>query len=227
MLDLVTITGADDNVDPKDLVALSVEYPFVEWGLLASAKRAGTARYPSIEWLARLRAACDSSGVLPYLSLHLCGADARRALTGDMFVEHLPERGFHRVQVNAYEAPSSPTFLDLVRSNPNLEFIFQARSQEQLRLAFDEATRLSNANVLYDPSGGRGIDVGTDLPEVIPQGLLVGVAGGINPENVGLVHERAVRAGYSWIDMESGVRTDDKFDLAKVRSVLETCAVAR
>ena len=50
-----TITGADDLVDPDDLVVLSREYPFVEWAILISASRAGTPRYPSSAWLERLQ----------------------------------------------------------------------------------------------------------------------------------------------------------------------------
>ena len=37
---------------------------------------------------------------------------------------------------------------------------------------------------------------------------------------------RLTNAGFNrdfWIDMESGVRTGDDFDLAKVRAVLEAC----
>ena len=32
ILDRVTITGADDSVRPTDLLELSREFPFVEWG---------------------------------------------------------------------------------------------------------------------------------------------------------------------------------------------------
>jgi hypothetical protein len=39
ILDRVTITGADDDVDIGDLVDLSARYPFVEWGILSSSSR--------------------------------------------------------------------------------------------------------------------------------------------------------------------------------------------
>ena len=35
-LNRVTITGADDFTEPKDLVELSEEFPFVEWAILLS-----------------------------------------------------------------------------------------------------------------------------------------------------------------------------------------------
>ena len=34
----VTLTGADDFTDPKRLIEISREYPFVEWGILFSLK---------------------------------------------------------------------------------------------------------------------------------------------------------------------------------------------
>ena len=49
-----------------------------------------------------------------------------------------------------------------------------------------------------------------------------------NPGNVAGVLEAiaaVVPPGYeTWIDMESGVRTDDEFDLGKVRAVLRAAA---
>jgi phosphoribosylanthranilate isomerase len=77
--------------------------------------------------------------------------------------------------------------------------------------------------MLLDASGGRGID--TPI-EILKTNIKVGYAGGINPDNVAdklsflLEH---VNTGEFWIDMESGVRTDDWFDLDKVVKVLGIC----
>jgi len=51
----VTLAGADESVDPKELSALSAEFPFCEWGILLSEKRAGSPRYPGLDWLNELR----------------------------------------------------------------------------------------------------------------------------------------------------------------------------
>jgi hypothetical protein len=51
---VVTITGADDIVDHDDMLKLCEEFPFLEWGILVSFDRAGTARYPSVPWLIEL-----------------------------------------------------------------------------------------------------------------------------------------------------------------------------
>ncbi|MHB1675039.1 MAG: hypothetical protein ACYCSP_12405 [Acidobacteriaceae bacterium] len=37
-LETVTITGADDSTDIVELAELSEEFPFVEWGILISAR---------------------------------------------------------------------------------------------------------------------------------------------------------------------------------------------
>lgn len=54
----------------------------------------------------------------------------------------------------------------------------------------------------------------------------VGYAGGFNPDNVAeklsFLMENS-QVGDFWIDMESGVRTDDWFDTDKVRRVLRIC----
>jgi hypothetical protein len=54
MLTGITITGADDQVDPRELAMLSAEFPFVEWGILMSESRAGTSRYPGQTWMLHL-----------------------------------------------------------------------------------------------------------------------------------------------------------------------------
>ena len=78
-------------------------------------------------------------------------------------------------------------------------------------------------SVLLDASGGRGID--TTIKPLFRHGLKVGYAGGINPDNVGDKLYQLLRDTKEdfWIDMESGVRTNDKFDLNKVYKVLKEC----
>ena len=51
MLKIVTVTGADDSVNPVSLLDLSERYPFVEWGILLSKSGVGNSRFPSYEWL--------------------------------------------------------------------------------------------------------------------------------------------------------------------------------
>ena len=212
MITGVTISGADDSVDPSALVALSAEFPFVEWAILLSDKRLGTPRYPSRDWMARLL-----SGPPLRLAAHLCGQHTRNFLTtGTSF---LHER-FARIQVNGWRRPEAEA-LDNMRHEKRL--ILQCRSEDTLQQVANDAAALGNADVLFDPSGGRGIESFRYPPT--PYGCHLGFAGGIGPENVcDVVGEISMGAGVRpdfWIDMESGVRDQhDAFSLGRVRLLL-------
>lgn len=230
----VTITGADDNVDPKALLELSMEFPFVEWGILRSEKRAGTARYPTMEWVGKL-----PEGLR--LSLHLCGVEARTAMLGSTvwygpssilgWSCHDPDRRpyFRRVQINGYKSGTPGVFgiSDVafrlyaggVSSARRSTLILPFNREADMHAVSADARLLPGAEILFDPSGGRGKEPfrwPTDVP-----GVRMGYAGGINPDNVVDVLRDIGPVQPTWIDMESGVRTNDAFDLRKVRHVLE------
>jgi len=231
MLTKVSLTGADDLINPEDLLALSLEFPFVEWAILFSPKRTGSPRYPSAEWVAKLRDLWRKSFVnnKPQMRLaaHFCGQIARDTLAGkDNWLQDKIE--FDRIQLNGYNAPADKAFIGMARLWP-LEFILQVRKEDQLQIAATDAALINvqfntgKASLLYDPSGGRGIE--TFKWPVNPQGVTMGYAGGIKPANVlEVLKEIGPVDAPFWIDMESGVRTaDDKFDLAACRSILEQC----
>lgn len=240
----VTISGADDAVDVRDLAALSLSFPFVEWGLLFSAKREGTPRYPTAAWRDKLRTALRSAvATYPHqISIHLCGQAARDTMAGD--VRWLTEilRCDRRVQLNGWtpspDVEHQAALHALARSLPPTcprglprrpEFILQVRHEDLMQAAANEARFLVySASALFDPSGGRGLEA-FRWP-VAPIGLKLGYAGGIKPSTVEAVLteitlSRGTNRNPYWIDMESGVRDGaDRFDLGLVRQVLESCA---
>jgi N-(5'phosphoribosyl)anthranilate (PRA) isomerase len=219
MLTGVTITGADDAVDLRAILALSVEFPFVEWGILMSESRAGSPRYPTRRWMIGLEnLARDLRGKGPRLSAHFCGAVARSALVGDLHDFPVIER-MQRIQLNGYR-PGLPGVAIFARMMPCYEIVLQVRAEDELQQAATEAARMRQGSILFDPSGGRGVEP-FKWPWA-PSGVRIGYTGGITPDNVdAVVGQVAVVASDFWIDMESGVRTDDRFDLSKVRQVLE------
>lgn len=209
----VTITGADNEVDPLELSRLSHEYPFVEWGILYSRKRMGTPRYPDLDWIDHLAKTVDPCTAA--LSLHLCGAAARDVLTGEAGWPNAP--ALARIQINGYRG--RPHRLEQFHAS---DFVLQVRDADHLPDAAVDALSLPSASILWDPSGGRG-EVQETWP-LAPAGVRMGIAGGITPDTVvRMVHE-ARHAAASWIDMETGVRTDDRFDMDKVRAVLQAVA---
>lgn len=226
----VTVTGADDVVVPEAMVRLSREFPRLEWGILLSRSRHGTPRYPSVEWVRRVRWLALSG--LP-LSAHLCGAYAR-ALMGLEDPTAPPDApsaltsqvatGFGRTQVNGYELGRAAALPVVQR--PGFEFILQAKGEAMLAgCAADALSRPPvRCSVLFDPSGGTGVRA-TRWPAA-PPGVRTGYAGGISPANVervlGELREANGGALPAWVDMESGVRdAQDRLDLAAVRAVLE------
>jgi phosphoribosylanthranilate isomerase len=105
------------------------------------------------------------------------------------------------------------------------EVIFQFDGVNELLLKTAIQKEL-NCSTLFDLSHGAGV-----LPESWPkpiEGLRCGYAGGLSPDNVEQQIEKLhslVGDYFLWIDMETHIRSDSdsKFDLDKVRSVLNTC----
>ena len=160
------------------------------------------------------------------LSCHVCGSFAREVINNNwnplIQLAHHHFDIFQRCQVNIGTTdPTTKT--PFVRPYVTLkELIIQQKSENDL-LLFDTIKDRSYMSVLLDASGGCGID--TPIKPFFRQGLKVGYAGGMNPDNVGdkLYQLLCEAEGDFWIDMESGVRTDDKFDLNKVYKVLHVC----
>jgi len=236
-LTCVTITGADDAVDPQALLDLAAEFPFVEWGILSSASREGLPRYPTCAWIRRLLDLDLRSDRATRMSLHLCGGRARAMRDGDFAqaIDGLPSYlPFGRVQINGFDArQDNPEVLERALDwlPAGREAILQVRSAEDLAPAAEMARRIARCrcSILFDASGGEGRKADA-YPEPPPR-VRMGYAGGLGPGNVDselpamiAARQRTIDAGHVvapfWIDMESGVRRDDRFDLGLVREVL-------
>lgn len=223
----VTITGADDSVNPRELVRLSARYPWVEWGILLSESRQGREpRYPSAAWQRELSIHTEG-GAAVSLAGHLCGDLARAVLAGNMGP---PAHSiYRRTQLNGF-AKVWPTtgVLAIGRALARwmeVECILQVEDLVSQFAAGDVAKLAPNISALWDQSAGRGI-TGATAAYQPARGMRMGYAGGIGPDNVTQVLREltAVPGDASfWIDMESKVRSADgrAFHLHAVASVLE------
>lgn len=219
-LKYTSITGADDAVDPQQLLKLSQEFPFVEWAILLLPAREGMARFPSTAWIRNFSKLAQGL----HTAMHLCDGALLGFIRGDNEILGLMS-GFKRIQLNLkfgdVEGKYDPAELvKRVRDNPQFQFIIQYGKDKKSLLPL--LADVPNHAVLYDDSAGRGISPDSWEPPL--PGHFCGYAGGLSPANVAQQIEiiAKVAPGYTtWIDMETGVRTDDKFDLAKVRRVLE------
>jgi len=220
----VTFTGVDDRTDLGRLKEIAGRYPFAEFGvLMARSGRGGENRFPDVQ---RVLKGLDGAGVR--LSAHLCGALARDIVrTGDFsefrLVCGIRSDLFSRCQLNVAGMGIKDPAWFLYFPTKIRQVIVQQSSREVFAeeggsLYAHFASYNPLCSLLLDDSGGRGRR-GTlrfaDAP-------VVGYAGGIGPENVTEVLTEILAAENVrdfWIDMETGVRTDDWFDLDKVEAV--------
>ena len=234
----VSITGADDLIDPEYLIDLSLEFPFVEWAILVSRSQENNYRFPSRTWCRRFAALVNAANLTKGTSInvatHVCGSWVRELLVGDLRWDDLPDvlDVSKRVQINTYSEMNPHNyrrFLANLRDLPNKEFIFQLDGVNNY-LVLETVWEISIQGAgLFDTSAGAGI-----LPARWPTILhpySCGFAGGLGPENV-VEQIAAIEAANSsdylthrtyWIDMERRVRSEDDsyFDLTKVRRVLD------
>ena len=225
----ITFTGIDARTDLQELQAIQLQYPLAEFGVLTSYHwYENTQRYLNPQFLPNLY------GRGLNLALHICGSAAHDAIDGfwnrinNLTVKYLYMRLFQRVQLNVANRSDNPARLASTPPNCHAEVIIQQRPGDAA--LYEHSLWVGNVgrdqglvSMLIDGSGGQGIDCPVSI---YPSSQKIGYAGGINPDNVAdkltYLFEN-VNDGEFWIDMESGVRTDDWFDLDKVRRVLETC----
>jgi hypothetical protein len=89
-LKYVTLTGADEKTNIKDLAELSKEYPFVEWAFLLS-NSTGRPRYPSLGWISAAIYQLPLSG--SNVAIHLCGSLASEVFYGATNLPILSQAG--------------------------------------------------------------------------------------------------------------------------------------
>lgn len=217
ILTKVSIAGPDNDVKHEDLLALSKEFPFVEWAILiASPDRNGTHRYPDILWRTKF-----SGEILPLACMnacaHYCGPKVMDWLHGK-----IGHALYKRVQLNVRELTAEQVDLIKARAEHFSGVDIIVPLKHGTKDIWKEFQGYQNIVFLYDASGGHG-KTPTFWRKPIA-GHLTGYAGGLGPENIKEVLKGLdflIGDGYTWVDMESNVRTDNKLDLGKVRMVLE------
>lgn len=226
MLAVVTFTGADDSVNPEDLIQISKEFPFVEWGILIGSSVG--VRFPSLEWIRKLvdaRLACRHSWGL---SLHICGKFLREIMAGHpTLIDAYPGFAtFDRCQLNFHGEDVGDVGEDIMKS-----FCLMSQWDPQIIFQFDRvnegllgpAMRRYSVAALFDESHGAGVLPRTWRPAIA--NIPCGYAGGLGPDNIAEELKKIDAQTYPgmpyWVDMETKLFTNRMFDLGKCRSVLE------
>ncbi len=249
----IVISGADNQTPPDWIIDLSMDHPWLEWGILLSETSINRARYPGQSWIANLieTRQVRSEELNTRIAFHLCGQTMRHFISkkfieafgpwfGELSINSLSNILFNeinRMQINFsmdrhditlnQVSDSIEMFIEDTDSDNAMEIITQHNSANaEVWDHIRQATRgsaMKYHHLLNDCSGGQGIS--PDEPWPLPvAGMLTGYAGGISPDNVEEVLcdlEEMIPEGYTWIDMESGVRGDNgNLSLDKVEEVV-------
>ncbi|MYN27950.1 phosphoribosylanthranilate isomerase [Duganella levis] len=201
----ITFTGIDRADLLPGMQALSARYP-IEWGVLLDAAQEGAPLFPPASVRQILQ------GAPLRLSAHICGDAAQQIVEG--IDPGLDLAGFSRVQINHARAGSSD---HQIRNSARFAARHGVRAALQCQGAFPDDLRV---DWLYDVSFGTGVRP-TNWPTAQAELPFCGYSGGLGPDTVrATLPAFPIAAGASyWIDMESGVRTDGRFDLAKCEAV--------
>ena len=220
-LELVSLTGADDLVKVDDLNSIIDQYHFAEFALLLMPEAMGENRFPDLSWIYDFKTNFKGK----HTAMHLCGSAFIDFCNGSLETKELI-KGFKRIQLNLNFGDVAGKYdpekmVTQIQNHPEITFIIQYESANASVL--QKLKNINNHALLFDSSAGQGIS-----PKAWPSPLddhLCGYAGGINPENI-IPTIKAIKdvipSDYStWIDMETGIRTNDHFDISKVHSVLD------
>jgi hypothetical protein len=218
----VTFTGVDvrcleDSTANRRLIELNAKYSVAEWGMLTKPNQKNEGRFLTI-------ATIMNNARNMRVAVHLCGGYSNRIMANQYENLALPTKYIRRFQVN-HTSPD-PEMLYHLKNYHDKPVIGQWRKPEtgpwgNKEYSSQQRSCCRYIQWLYDCSGGKGV-----RPDKWPNwfeqaGGWVGIAGGIDESNVfKTLYDAAPDNMQYWIDMESGVRTNDRFDLDKVQAVL-------
>lgn len=216
-LRFISLTGADDRTTVQEIELLSEKYPLFECAILIFPEAHSINRNPSLGWRKYLYKSSVKNK-----AIHLCGTSIDQfAVQDKAIMQDIENVG--RVQINLQPRWASENLYEklvkAVQKNSHIEFITQHNEQNQPYLHYWE--NVANHGYLFDGSLGKGICPEKWISPVNDKSC--GYAGGLSPDNIienlskifAVVNDKPF-----WIDMETGVRTSNKFDLKKCDDVL-------
>lgn len=226
-LQLVSLTGPDDNVDIDVLAKLGERYRHVEWALLYVPGKEGQPRNPTRAWRERFFAAKVQGSV----AVHLCGAQAFQEVLAGTLPPDILQANRLQLNVNARRREfSDEEVVDIYRAalklGPSLILQYHEGTASAIHawLPTVVSEDMQRVHVLLDGSKGRGVRPASWTVPAGLEGVFLGFAGGLNAENALEVAQELGQLGRPyWIDMESGLRTGNEFDIVKAYAVLASC----
>ena len=214
MIDHITFTGIDARTPLEKVRGIHEEYPNVEFGVLVGSRTGQLSRFPGVTRLSQWKEFFHKHSIPA--AIHLCGVMSRSVLKRNWIIVSALVDGYDRVQLNLP-----------VEMRRNYNHVIREFAQIVPKLIIQHNSNWESVPILhkrieylFDRSGGRGRFNLEQWPVPNPDGRC-GYSGGLSPKNVHLalefLHQFPDR--HVWLDMESGVRTNDWLDLDKVRQV--------
>lgn len=232
MLTHISITGADDNTSITDLVKISKSFPYAEWGILYYPEREGAKRNPTKDWRNQFITSIPKEKT----AIHLCGEDVFKQILADDFDSSQLKSElahFGRIQLNINSRKLKKFFTDeeiaqiykkLLACKFHIIAQYNYISEKAITNFINTNTvDYSRFDILLDSSLGKGISPDTwTVPNGLSKNATLGFAGGLNPENIfnSFTKIEQITENSYWLDLESGARTDNEFDLNKVKNIL-------
>lgn len=225
----LSITGADDPVSIPMLCALAFQYPQTEFALLYYPEKEGAPRNPSKQWRMDFLRNMPKENT----AIHLCGKQAFDEIfdpgfaLSDYFYE-LKRYGRIQLNINArYDIFTTEqihaVYDRLLQHNFNIILQYNPKSASWIEPYLENNPNPQQISILLDSSLGKGVATEVfDVPaHLVEQGYSIGFAGGLNPENIKDTHGKvlAYNVPKYWLDLESGVRTNNEFDQLKARKL--------
>jgi len=227
-LSLISFVGIDIHT-PYENLFIGFNDPNIkcEFGVLYSESRKNT-RYPDYDFCKKYLSWGLDNNVAT--SLHLCGDDAiNKFLNQDNKIMDLCKlAGRTQLNIKIQNFTDYNVLADTILKvglNNELTLILQKNAT---KFKFNEillsklSPQAANIHLLNDSSGGFGREISVvDKPH---SDYFTGYAGGINPDNVlrivSLIDDVNSDNYQYYIDMESGVRTNNLFSIEKCQDIL-------
>lgn len=221
-----TFTGVDKLTDISRVIDMSKKYSFIEWAILYSpTKYHSSERYPYPEFILKFLETTALNNI--NIAIHFCGSSIDNIIKENDYEKELLNvinKLQYRVQLNFNQKIQNidlDRLLKILPLYPNIQFITQ-HNKSNLTVYKKFSKHLKKYSVLFDSSGGRGIEL-SKIPMPF-KGIFCGYAGGLGPDNLKNELEiisLAAQNNNIWIDMESNIRNIRWLDLDKCQICAE------
>ena len=228
---ILSITGADNLTDTNELLIFKKERDDVELGILYYLEKQGSPRNPTYDWRKEFMQLNGKNNV----SLHLCGESVFRVILNNQLENKETNfskefSGASRIQININARKDIFTheeihnvYLKLLNFGSRLILQYNEHSKSWILPFLEQYPEYhKNIDILLDSSLGKGIVISEFfIPEELKQySFKYGFAGGVSVENIQEIHSKVKALGVDyWLDLETGSRTDNVFDLNKAKEL--------